>query len=131
MQNDNISKIVLPIRGYGLWGTLYGYIAIENDLNTVVGIEFYEHKETPGLGGEVDNPSWKNSWAGKQIYNNNDEVYLSVLKGAVPKDDPEFIYRIDGLSGATLTSNGITNMIKYWFGESGYSKFLANLNNES
>lgn len=131
MQNDNISKIVLPIRGYGLWGTLYGYIAIENDLNTVVGIEFYEHKETPGLGGEVDNPSWKNSWAGKQIYNNNDEVYLSVLKGVVPKDDPEFIYKIDGLSGATLTSNGITNMIKYWFGESGYSKFLANLNNES
>jgi len=81
-KDNEIDKLILPIRGYGLWGTLYGYIAIENDFNTVVGIEFYEHKETPGLGGEVDNPNWKDIWVGKKIYKTGD-VQLQVIKGAV------------------------------------------------
>ena len=77
-----IDKLVLPIRGYGLWGTLYGYISIEDDFNTVSGIEFYDHKETPGLGAEVDNPKWKAQWKGKKIYKDN-KVNLAVIKGKV------------------------------------------------
>ena len=125
-----IEKLVLPIRGYGLWGTLYGYISIEDDFNTVSGIEFYEHKETPGLGAEVDNPNWKNSWKGKKIYKNN-EVVLSVIKGKVDNTDSQAAYKVDGLSGATITSRGVSNMVSYWFGESGYSQLLKELDYES
>ncbi len=125
-----IEKLVLPIRGYGLWGTLYGYISIEDDFNTVSGIEFYDHKETPGLGAEVDNPKWKAQWKGKKIYKDN-KVNLVVIKGKVEADDSESTYKIDGLSGATITSRGVTNMVAYWFGESGYSSLLRELDYES
>jgi Na+-transporting NADH:ubiquinone oxidoreductase subunit C len=125
-----IDKLVLPIRGYGLWGTLYGYISIEDDFNTVSGIEFYDHKETPGLGAEVDNPKWKAQWKGKKIYKDN-EVNLAVIKGKVEAGDSESTYKIDGLSGATITSRGVTNMVAYWFGESGYSSLLRELDYES
>ena len=111
------------------WGTLFGYISIENDFNTVAGLEFYSHKETPGLGAEVDNPKWISIWPGKRIYK-NEVVELTVLKGPVPSDASDRDYKVDGLSGATLTSRGVTNMISYWFGESGYSKLLAELNYE-
>ena len=129
-KDNQIDKLILPIRGYGLWGTLYGYIAIENDFNTVVGIEFYEHKETPGLGGEVDNPNWKNIWVGKEIYQSGD-VKLQVIKGAVDQNMNDAKYMVDGLSGATLTSRGVSNMIEYWFSDSGYLKLLENFDYES
>ena len=129
-EGDEISAVILPVRGYGLWGTLYGYIAIKDDFNTVSGIEFYEHKETPGLGAEVDNPKWKASWKGKKIYKDN-EVVLSVIKGKVDESDLQSAYKVDGLSGATITSRGVTNMVSYWFGESGYSQLLRELNYES
>ena len=123
-QND-IEKLVLPIRGYGLWGTLYGYLSLDSDLNTVRGIEYYDHKETPGLGGEVDNPNWKSDWYGKRIYNDDGSVALYVTKGASSTD-----YEIDGISGATLTTNGVSNMIKYWLGDNGYGPIIKNLNEE-
>jgi Na+-transporting NADH:ubiquinone oxidoreductase subunit C len=129
-QNNNIDKLILPIRGYGLWGTLFGYVAIEEDFNTVAGLEFYEHKETPGLGAEVDNPRWKALWPGKKIYK-DDEVVLSVIKGKVQTGDVNSNYKVDGLSGATLTSRGVNNMLTYWFGESGYSKLFKELDYES
>ena len=109
---------------------MYGYISLENDFNTVAGIEFYQHKETPGLGAEVDNPKWKSLWPGKQIYQEN-KVTLRVLKGKVENDDPMSTYKVDGLSGATLTSRGVSNMIEYWFGDSGYSNMLKELDYES
>ena len=129
-ENGDLDKIILPIRGYGLWGTLFGYISIENDFNTVAGLEFYSHKETPGLGAEVDNPKWKSIWPGKKIYK-DDSVELVVMKGLVPSDADNIDYKVDGLSGATLTSRGVTNMISYWFGDSGYSKLLSGLSYES
>ena len=129
-QNNNIDKLILPIRGYGLWGTLFGYVAIEEDFNTVAGLEFYEHKETPGLGAEVDNPRWKALWPGKKVYK-DDKVFLSVIKGKVQTGDVNSNYKVDGLSGATLTSRGVNNMLTYWFGESGYSKLFKELDYES
>jgi Na+-transporting NADH:ubiquinone oxidoreductase subunit C len=123
--DEAIDKIVLPIRGYGLWGTLYGYLSLDSDLNTVKGIEYYEHKETPGLGGEVDNPNWKSDWNGKRIYSNDGSVGLYVTKGPSSTD-----YEIDGISGATLTTNGVTNMIKYWLGDNGYGPVIKNLGEE-
>ena len=121
-EEELIQKVVLPIRGYGLWGTLYGYISLDSDLNTVKGIEYYDHKETPGLGGEVDNPDWKSDWDGKKVYDSSGKVILYVTKGPSSEE-----YEIDGISGATLTSNGVTNMIRYWLGENGYGPVLQKL----
>ena len=119
---DGIETIVLPINGYGLWGIMYGYLALEGDGRTVKGIAFYELKETPGLGAEVRNPRWVSLWPGKQIYDEQGRVALSVVKG-----QGEGEYEIDGLSGATLTSRGVDNMVEYWLGENGYGPLLRQL----
>lgn len=124
---NGIDKVVLPVKGYGLWSTLYGFLALESDFNTVVGLGFYEHAETPGLGGEVDNPLWKAHWPGKQVYGDDGDVKLSVIKGSVDQSRPEAVYQVDGLSGATLTARGVDNLIQYWMGENGFAKFLSNL----
>ncbi|MDA0978524.1 MAG: Na(+)-translocating NADH-quinone reductase subunit C [Proteobacteria bacterium] len=121
-----ISKLVLPIHGYGLWSTLYGYIALEPDMNTVAGITFYEHGETAGLGGEVDNPDWKSLWHGKEIYRDG-RVALDVIKGSVPPETSNPEHKIDGLSGATLTSQGVENIIAYWMGEDGFGPILKDI----
>lgn len=125
--DGGIGKVILPVKGYGLWSTLHGFIALEPDLNTVAGIGFYEHAETPGLGGEVDNPAWKASWHGKQLYDVNGNIVLKVIKGKADSSRPESVYQIDGLSGATLTSRGVQNLIQYWLGDQGFAPFLANL----
>jgi len=128
IENDSgIDKVILPIKGYGLWSTLYGFVALESDLNTVAGLGFYEHAETPGLGGEVDNPNWKAQWIGKKSYDADNQQALTVLKGSVDNSRPEAIHQIDGLSGATLTAKGVDNLIKFWMGKDGFAPFLANL----
>lgn len=123
-----IEKLILPVHGYGLWSTLYGFIALEGDLNTVGGFGFYEHAETPGLGGEVDNPVWKNLWQGKSVYAEGSySPKLAVIKGKVGAATADAEYKVDGLSGATLTSVGVSNLVQFWMGENGYAPFLANL----
>ncbi|MFO7553136.1 MAG: Na(+)-translocating NADH-quinone reductase subunit C [Haliea sp.] len=119
-------KVILPVRGYGLWSTLYGFIALESDANTVAGLGFYEHGETPGLGGEVDNPRWKSQWPGKQVYRDG-EVAIALDKGSVDPGSDDAPWRVDGLSGATLTARGVTQLVQFWLGEQGYEPFLNNL----
>jgi len=121
-----LDKIILPIHGYGLWSTLYGFIALESDGNTVAGLGFYEHGETPGLGGEVDNPRWKNLWKGKQVYRQGD-VAINVKKGTVDPQASSADWEVDGLSGATLTSRGVSNLVQYWLGDRGFESYLQNL----
>lgn len=123
---DELSKVVLPVHGYGLWSTLYGFIAIDGDMSTVSGITFYEHGETAGLGGEVDNPRWKAVWAGKKLYSQG-EVALSVIKGAVNPASANAEYEVDGLSGATLTSTGVDNLVVYWMGDQGFGPILKEI----
>jgi len=124
---SGIDRIVLPVHGYGLWSTLYGFLALEADGNTVSGITFYEHAETAGLGGEVDNPAWKAKWPGNQIYADHGGVAMRVIKGAVDPNAAESVHQVDGLSGATLTSNGVSNMIAYWLGDDGYGPVLGSI----
>ena len=121
-----LNTIILPIKGYGLWSTLYGFVALAADTNTVVGLGFYEHGETPGLGGEVDNPKWKTLWVGKEVYAADGSVAIKVVKGPAAKGSK---HEVDGLSGATLTSRGVDNLIKFWMGKNGYGPFLTNLKN--
>lgn len=129
-KEGQLESIILPISGYGLWSTLHGFIALTADTKTVVGLGFYEHAETPGLGGEVDNPSWRAIWSGKEVYNDKGELAIRVLKGAVDPNNPLAKYQIDGLSGATLTSRGIENMLLYWLGEQGFAGYLNKIRQE-
>jgi len=121
-----IDKIILPIRGYGLWSTLYGFIALESDANTIAGLGFYEHGETPGLGGEVDNPRWKGLWPGKQVYREGQPA-IELIKGAVSPDAVDAPWQVDGLAGATLTARGVTNLVQFWLGQDGFATYLDNL----
>lgn len=123
--SGEVDKVILPVHGYGLWSTMYGFIALEGDLNTVAGLGFYDHGETPGLGGEIDNPRWKAFWPGKQVYK-GDEVSLALLKGSVDPSSPNAIYQVDGLAGATLTSRGVSNLVQFWLGDNGFKPFLEN-----
>jgi len=115
--------VILPVEGKGLWSTLYGFLALDSDLETIRGITFYEHKETPGLGGEVDNPKWKALWPGRRAFDENLEPRIEVIKGRAgpPDADP---HRVDGLSGATITSRGVTNLLRFWLGEQGFGPYL-------
>ena len=124
--SDALEMVVLPVEGLGLWGTLYGFVAIEGDLRTVRGLTFYEHKETPGLGGEVDNPRWKALWPGRLAFDETLTPVIAVVKGRAGSvaDDP---YSVDGLSGATLTSRGVTNLLRFWLGPEGFGPYLTRL----
>lgn len=124
--NPAVRHYVFPIRGKGLWSIMKGYIAVESDLKTVRGITFYEDGETPGLGGEINNEKWKASWQGKLLFNEETgAIDIEVVKGAAKTD-----FEIDGLSGATITSNGVTYMLQYWLGDSGFGPYLKRLKAE-
>lgn len=118
--SGEVTRIVLPVHGSGLWDLMYGFLALDPDGNTVRELVYYKHKETPGLGGEVQNPSWKAKWDGKKLYKDG-EVAIQVKKNA----NPDNAYAVDALSGATLTSNGVQNTLTYWVGENGYAQYLS------
>lgn len=123
MRGGEIDGIILPIQGYGLWSTMYGYLALEKDAQTVAGITFYEHGETPGLGGEIENPRWRARWEGRRAFDDEGNVKLRVIKGAAgpPDEDP---YRVDGLSGATITSRGVSHTLAFWLGPAAFGPYL-------
>ena len=126
-ENEDLNAIILPVRGYGLWGTMKGYLALRPDFKTIIGLEFFDHKETPGLGGEIDNPKWKAIWKGKEVFSNSGDVVISVIKGSVDKSSNQSKYQVDGLSGATITSNGVTNLLSFWLGDMGYGPLIENI----
>ncbi len=123
-ESGTINTIILNHWGKGLWSTMYGFIALAPDANTIKGFAYYSHGETPGLGGEVDNPKWKSQWVGKKLFNDAGAASMMVAKGLGKGE-----HQVDGLSGSTITSNGVTSSMKYWFGPNGYEKVLANIKN--
>ena len=139
-EDGNLDQVILPIYGKGLWSTLYGFIAVDADGQTIRGITFYEHGETPGLGGEVDNPVWKAVWTGKSAFAASDIAAASfdhlptptvkVAKGEVTANTPQAEFRVDGLSGATITSNGVTSFVRYWLGPDAFGSYLQQIRSE-
>ncbi len=129
-EGDTIKQVVLPVHGYGLWSTLYGFLSLEGDFNTITGLRFYEHAETPGLGGEVDNPKWRAKWDGKKVFDEEGNVEIRVIRGYVDAKTADAEHKVDGLSGATLTSNGVTNLLQYWLGDHGFGPYLKNMRSE-
>lgn len=127
-KQGKLEQVVLPIYGKGLWSTMYGFVALDDDLKTINGLTYYEHGETPGLGGEVDNPKWKQQWHGKQVWRGapaDASLAIGVAKGSPTVDN--LPYMVDGLSGATITSRGVDNMIKYWFSSDAFGHYLEKL----
>ena len=125
MANDedgNLDSIILPIHGQGLWSTMYAFIAVAPDGNTIKGITYYDQGETPGLGGEVENPSWRAQFVGKKLYDENGKPAIKIVKGGAPADAPS---SVDGLSGATLTSKGVQQTFEFWLGDKGFGPFLT------
>jgi Na+-transporting NADH:ubiquinone oxidoreductase subunit C len=130
LSGKTVEALILPIEGKGLWSTLYGFLALNADARTIRGITFYEHGETPGLGGEIENPTWVALWPGRKAFDESWEPKISVKKGAAGpvESDP---YQVDGLSGATITSRGVTSLVHFWLGDDGFGPFLENYRKEA
>lgn len=122
-ENGEVSKYVFPVHGYGLWSTMYGFVSLESDLNTIYRLKFYDQKETAGLGGEVENPDWRKLWEGKKLLDPNGAYKLFV--GRSPSVAPE--HHIDGLAGATLTTRGVHNLFEFWMNDLGFGPYLDNV----
>jgi Na+-transporting NADH:ubiquinone oxidoreductase subunit C len=120
-----LETVILPMHGYGLWSTMYAYVALDGRGERVKGVTFYSHAETPGLGAEIENPRWRASWVGKRLLGDDGAVRFDIAKGAPSADAA--VFHVDALSGATLTANGVENMVHFWLGEQGYGPFLARL----
>ena len=118
-----LTQYIFPVEGKGLWSTLYGFVAMAPDCNQIKGLTFYAHLETPGLGGEVDNPKWKAKWPGRKVYDDRGRIKIAVKKGPAgpPAEDP---YQVDGIAGATITSRGVTNMLHFWLGEEAFGPYI-------
>ena len=123
-EGDKVKSVILPVHGYGLWSTMYAFLAVEQDANTIFGLQFYEQRETAGLGSEVANPTWQAKWKGKVVYDEAGKPKIRVIKGTVAPNDPEAQFKVDGLAGATITANGVTNLIHYWLGPEGFGTYL-------
>jgi len=124
--SGQIELLILPVEGKGLWSTMYGFLALGPDLRTIRGLTFFQHGETPGLGGEVDNPRWKGLWPGRQAFDREGQIAIEVIRGraGAPGADP---HHVDGLSGATITSRGVTALLRFWLGDQGFGAYLTQL----
>lgn len=123
-EGGRTAQVVIPIEGIGLYGTLYGFLALDRDTTTIRGLAFYENRETPGLGGEVDNPKWRALWPGRKAFDESWQPRIQLVKGVAgpPEKAP---HDVDALSGATITSNGVTRMLAFWLGGHGFGPYLA------
>lgn len=129
-ERGDIQLIVLPVYGAGYISTLYGYLALDGDLNTVRALSFYEHGETPGLGSEIENPVWREQWAGKWLRDASGTLRIEVARERATTDGEIARYQVDGISGATRTGVGVTNLLRFWLGPDGFGPYLSRLENE-
>jgi Na+-transporting NADH:ubiquinone oxidoreductase subunit C len=126
-RDDEIKLIILPVHGSGYASTLYGFLALAGDANTVVALTFYEHAETPGMGAQVDSEEWRNQWYGKKVYDEQRRVRLGVALRPVDPASPDFTHLVDGITGATRTGEGVSNLLRFWLGEYGFGPYLQKI----
>ena len=121
---DDLHRIILPVYGPGMWSTIYGFLALESDLNTIVDMSFYEQEETAGIGDQILRPDWLARWRGKRLYDEQGAVRFRIADGSVDPGSPDAAYQVDALTGASVTAGGVTNLIRYWLGPHGFANFL-------
>lgn len=122
--DGQLQQLILPVRGKGLWSTMYGFLALKPDCRTVLGITFYEHGETPGLGGEIESDKFKRQWKEKLVRDEDGTPHFDFVRGVVDSEDPAAKYKIDGIAGATITTRGVADMIRFWMGPQGFKPYL-------
>ncbi len=122
-RNGALERLVLPVHGQGMWSTIYGYVALEADLNTIAGVVFHRHGETPGIGDRIQDPAWLASWRGKQIYDRSGSTQIRVARRGVETD----VHQIDLITGASVTSEAVGRFVNDWFGVDGYGPWLGRL----
>ena len=125
--DDELERVILPIRGSGMWSMMYGFIALESDLNTIADATFYEQGETPGLGDQITRPDWLVQWRGRQIYDPAGELRFAVSEGVVEAGSLAALHQVDALTGATVTADAVTGLVHYWFGPHGYRGILEHM----
>lgn len=128
VKNNAVDMVILPIEGKGLWSTLYGFLAMDKDMKTIKGITFYAHAETPGLGGEIDNPTWKAKWVDCLAFDGAGKVAIEVVKGQA---NPASDFEVDGLSGATLTGRGVSELVRFWLGTEGFGPYIEKIRQDA
>jgi len=112
MESGEAQKYAFPTSGMGLWSVLYGYLALDKDLSTIIGITFYQHGETPGLGGEAASDWFQDQFKGRKVWEDGQLLHFEVVKGGVQNKYPDGSdHAVDGISGATMTGNGIETFL--------------------
>lgn len=122
MRDGDLALLILPIYGGGYQSTIYAYLALEPDLQTVAALSVYEQGETPGLGARIQEPAWQDLWPGTAIADETGAIRIAVVRG-----QGEGLFEVDGITGATRTSSAVSNIVRFWLGDWGYGPFLANL----
>jgi len=119
---SSLQRLVLPLHGPGMWSTLYAYLALEPDFRTIAAVVVYRHGETPGIGDRIEDPKWLRSWHGKQVYDARGDVAFDVTRSAGQSP-----YQVDLISGASVTSDNLGDVVRFWMGPQGYAPLLARL----
>ncbi|MBT8047945.1 MAG: Na(+)-translocating NADH-quinone reductase subunit C [Xanthomonadales bacterium] len=131
LEDGELDRLILPVRGTGMWSMMYGYVALESDLNTIAAATFYEQNETPGLGDQIMRPDWQAQWKGRRVYDEAGDFRFAVNHGKVEPGSSTWLYEVDALTGATVTADAVTAMMQYWFGPHGYRYFLEELRDQN
>lgn len=129
-EGDRLARLILPVRGMGYGGMIEGFVILDGDLTTVRAVRFTAHEETPGLGAEITSEGWRARWEGKRIYDASGEVRFEVAPGAVSPRSPMREHQVDGISGATITGDAVTVLVRFWFGEWGFGPYVERLASE-
>lgn len=124
---DDPQRIILPMHGQGMWSTVYGYLALDGDLDTIAAVTFYEQGETAGIGDKILDRGWQDKWQGRALNDDSGVLAFRVAEGAVAAGSPGAVNQVDAIAGATMTTNAVTAMVQYWFGPHGFGPFLDNL----
>jgi len=121
-KQGKLELVVLPVYGSGYQSTIRAWLALSGDVQTVISFSIVDQAETPGLGARIVEPAWLAQWAQRPLYNNEGDLTLRVSVGPAVSDN-----EIDGVSGATLTGNGINNLLQYWLSDQAFGPFLKNV----
>lgn len=130
-KDDELHRLILPVVGQGMWSTLYGYVALENDYNTIAAATFYEQAETAGLGDKITDPDWLALWEGRALFGADGGFRFRIAAGPVEPGSAAAAHEVDGISGASVTGGAVTRLVEYWFGPNGYAPFLERLRTEN
>lgn len=117
-----IERVVVPVYGRGMWSVIHGYIGLESDLNTIAGVTFYDHGETPGIGDRIAAPEWLRNWRGKTVYAPDGSVTFRI--GGQGGDAST---RVDSITGATVTTTAVDRFVRFWLGAEGFGKVFDSL----